>query len=150
MNRSKLFIIVFTLMAVSFLVGRDFGNEQYKKLVIDYKQLEAKYDALMFETQNWRQLSPEQKLELNKGNVQLGPGTYVVGEYPDLVEGTFKIYVAGNEPGTITINDTTYNLCPDPTAVEEKCTTYVESIVLQNGDKIIVDGVTVRTTFSKE
>jgi hypothetical protein len=150
MNRSKLFIIVFGLMAVSFLIGRDFGNEQYKKQTIEYKQLEARYDALMFETQNWRELSPDQKRELNVGNVQLGPGTYEVGDYPGLVEGTFKIYVAGNEPGTITVNDETYNLCPDPTAVEEKCTTYVDPIVLENGDKIVVDDVTVRTTFSKE
>jgi hypothetical protein len=147
MSKNKLIIVTIFLSFVSLLIGYDFGREQYIELQKEYSVTNAKYENLIFQTYAWAELTPDEQAELNSGNRDMAPGEYTVGEN-GFNPGNYKIYVIGNEPGTVVVNEQTYNLCPDPSVSLDACYKSVDGVVLEEGDVVIVDDVTVRTSYS--
>jgi hypothetical protein len=147
MSKNKLIIMTVFLSLISLVIGYDFGREQYVQLQKNYSVLSTKYENLAFQTYAWNELTPDEQAELNSGNRDMAPGEYTVGEN-GFNPGKYKIYVIGNEPGTLTVNEQTYNLCPDPSVSLEPCYMSVDGLILEEGDVVKVDDVTVRTAYS--
>jgi hypothetical protein len=147
MERSKSFIIIFTIMILSFLIGRTIGNSNYRQLETEYKQLETDYSTLSFNQQGFFKLSTEQIQELNRGLYFLPQGTYQTGIGEEVYPGTYTFSTTSSVETKVTIGDEVYLLCAD--IENEHCQESYEGVYIEDQKNIIIEGASVQFNIEK-
>jgi hypothetical protein len=142
MDRSKSFMIVFTFIIFSFLIGRTLGNSDYRELKNEYKLLESEYSTTAFNQQGYFKLSPEQVKTLNRGLYYFAQGTYQVGVGEDIYPGSYSFTSSSNVETNVIINNQNYKLCGE--VVTETCQESYEGINITDANYIIIEGGSVQ------